>query len=82
MAKQNRKEAKIEQGYVEKQVKRECATCAHYASDFISETTTDTWRGLYTHVQEKNRRCKIGGFSVKKTAVCKKYCPDGKEDAK
>lgn len=40
---------------------RTCSNCVYYRSDiFISGTWTD----------EKNKRCGIGDFVVKKTAVC------------
>lgn len=67
------KDAKTRQGYVEKHTQRECGTCEHYCSDIIQTKTDHTWRGIYIHVQEKNRRCKIGGFAVKKTALCHEY---------
>lgn len=40
---------------------RTCSNCAHYKSEFVKN---GNW------VEEKNKRCGIGDFVVKKTAVC------------
>ena len=65
MSKQS--EAKINQGYNDKPIPRTCGNCARYESEFV----VDNYFGEYT--QEKNKRCGLGGFAVKKTATCLKW---------
>ena len=67
MSKQSK--AKAEQGYQAKAVPRVCATCAWYRSD-VSELTT-SYGARY--LVEKNRRCGVGGFKVRKKAVCNRW---------
>ena len=66
MSKQS--EAKINQGYNEKPIPRTCANCRNYSSELIVHRNSF---GGYT--QEKNKRCGLGGFAVKKTATCLKW---------
>jgi len=68
MSKQS--EAKKEQGYVEKAIPKQCATCAHYRSDMAD--LPPSWSGTI-YREEKNRRCGLSGFAVKKTATCTKH---------
>ena len=58
MSKQS--EAKKQQGY--RQHGKACGSCIHRS--FTEKA--DEW--LFIH--EKNNRCAIGGFAVKKSAVC------------
>ena len=51
--------AKQEQNY--RRESKTCSNCIHYKSEFIK---TGHW------IDEKNKRCGIGNFVVKKTAVC------------
>ena len=57
--------AKKQQGYVPKAIPRECATCTSFTSDIDTKFTR---YGSYT--EEKNLRCGIGGFAVKKKGCC------------
>lgn len=66
MSKQS--EEKLNQGYNEKPIPRTCANCARYESESITHKHSF---GEYT--QEKNKRCGLGGFAVKKTATCLKW---------
>lgn len=58
--------AKEEQGYDPKPVPRICSTCMHFSSR--KEKLVHEF-GTYT--QEKDIRCSIGGFAIKKTAACR-----------
>jgi hypothetical protein len=65
MSKQS--EAKTAQGY---QMSSEsiCSKCKHFACDFDAVKTMFTsWN------EEKNLRCTLGNFAVKKTATCKLF---------
>jgi hypothetical protein len=68
MSKQS--EAKAAQGYVAKAVPRTCANCAKFLSDKVQKTSE--WMKT-TWVEEKNLRCGIGGFAVKKNGTCNLY---------
>ena len=64
--------AKTNQGYVEKNTKI-CSSCRFFALDLIKEVTRfKTW------TEEKNLRCTLGGFAVKKMATCNKF--EGKKN--
>ncbi|HEX8610182.1 MAG TPA: hypothetical protein VF800_02755 [Telluria sp.] len=76
--------AKAAQGYDPKPEPNRCATCGHFKSDFVlpewmikSNSVKARWSApLYTlenDAVEKNARCGLGGFAVKKTAVCNYY---------
>lgn len=66
MSKQS--DAKRNQGYNDMPIPRTCGNCAKYESELI---TLKHAFGEYT--QEKNKRCGLGGFAVKKTATCEKW---------
>jgi hypothetical protein len=59
------KHKKEKMGYDPKPIRKMCSNCVHFASDVIAKTT-------YGHEwnEEKNIRCLIGEFAVKKTALC------------
>jgi hypothetical protein len=60
-------EAKTAQGY---QMSNEsiCSKCKHFSSGItIVKTVFASWD------DEKNLRCTLGNFSVKKTATCKQF---------
>lgn len=57
--------AKDEQGYTT--FPMTCSNCCHFASD---RKTNE-----YGYCEEKNKRCTIGGFSVKSMATCKRHVP-------
>ena len=66
MSKQS--EAKTKQGYQPSPKPRVCSTCTHYRSDLIKrQGLGDTW------IDEKNKRCGIGGFAVKKMGTCNEW---------
>ena len=78
MSKQS--EAKAAQGYTT--AVSNCGSCAHMAKDLVLPAwmLKDNGSGLprYTieqHGVEKNLRCGIGGFAIKKTATCKEHKP-------
>jgi hypothetical protein len=66
MSKQS--EAKINQGYNDKQIQRTCGNCAKYHSALIVHRNS-----FGGYIQEKNKRCGLGGFAVNKTATCDKW---------
>lgn len=47
---------------------RNCGNCKHYRCDKVTEPPAFSWAD--PRVIEQNKRCAIGGFAVKKTAVC------------
>ena len=65
---------KAHQGYVEKHQERACLTCEHFQMDIVD--SAPDWLGR-TWPMEKNLRCGIGGFKVKKLSVCNLYTPKG-----
>ena len=67
MSKQS--EAKQAQGYEQKPVIPVCMNCKHYQSKM--HECPGIWYGPY--VTEKELRCGIGGFAVKKMGTCKLY---------
>lgn len=54
-------EAKKKQNYDPKPISRVCMNCEHYKSDIIKGI------GIF---DEKNKRCGLGEFAVKKMATC------------
>lgn len=80
MSKQS--EAKEKQNYCAKPLQIKCANCKHLKQDFyhydddykrIAGKNTDTDKYAVTY--SDNLRCGIGGFAVKKMAVCDAYDP-------
>ena len=51
--------------YNQKPVFPMCCNCKSYTFEMV-----DNGYGYYI---EKNKRCSVGGFSVKKTATCEKH---------
>ena len=64
-------DAKKAQGYQDKPEKRQCSVCAHYRSDFIKHPQQGFM--MVEWIEEKNIHCNIGGFKIKKTAVCNMF---------
>lgn len=60
-------QAKDEQGYVKSP--RSCGTCTHYKFEAVHKNTE--YHGII--VEEKNKRCGIGGFAVQVSSSCHKY---------
>lgn len=58
------------QGYNQKPIPPECRNCKHFTSEFKKQEW-GYYEGYYE--VERNFRCVIGGFAVKKTANCKKH---------
>lgn len=60
MSKQS--DRKLAQGYNKNPVPRTCSTCEKYQSEFVTDNDCfgNSWK------TEKNKRCEIGGFAVKK----------------
>lgn len=65
MSKQS--EAKKHQNYNPIPDRGMCSNCKHYTSNHIA----NGW--LKAYIQEKNIRCGIGGFTIKKTATCSSH---------
>ena len=70
MSKQS--EAKMKQGYVAKAVPRICSTCKQFTFDHVQMAPPSIYRKEGWWV-DKNLRCSIGGFAVKKTGTCDLY---------
>lgn len=68
MSKQS--EAKKEQNYRESP--DSCANCAYYESQVV-ENVCDSWNGRTVWLEEKAKRCSLGGFAVKKMAMCDRH---------
>lgn len=73
-------EAKEKQGYSEEKPAG-CAGCTHFRLDRVLpkwmeggyDHRTSAPYTVETHGVEKNLHCGLGGFKVKKTAVCKEF---------
>ena len=75
MSKQS--DAKVAQGYQENPLIPTCSNCEHYTSEIKEIKSTfsinKTWK------EEKNIRCGIGQFKIKKTAICNKWTENENE---
>lgn len=69
MSKQS--EAKEKQGYTPKAVPRTCQNCSSFAFDMVQTKKATEWREAY--FEDKNLRCEIGGFAVKKMGTCNEF---------
>ena len=58
------------QGYIENSPAC-CGTCANYCREVVTMPAADKWSKPYQ--TEKNKRCVIGGFAVKKQSHCILY---------
>ena len=65
---------KDEQGYIPKLIPNTCGNCANLTSEMVQVHAPTTWspEGYWA---EKNVRCSIGGFAVKKLGSCKMWEP-------
>jgi hypothetical protein len=68
MSKQS--EAKKEQNY--REAPDSCANCGHYESQMVKKSYQG-FGGLSEWEEEKGKRCTIGGFAVKKMAMCDRH---------
>lgn len=64
-------EAKERQGYVAKAAQRVCMTCKHFQSDLEEQRGYNSKPNGY--MMEKNIRCGLGGFAVKKMGLCNEW---------
>jgi hypothetical protein len=67
MSKQS--EAKEKQGYVPKAIPQTCGNCGHFLS--TKAKCAGYFGGEY--IDEKNLRCGVGGFAVKKMGTCNEW---------
>lgn len=87
MSKQS--DAKAAQRYQDKPVPQTCSNCTHFRSErvlsaWVAAEKSDGekhWHGREYSVEldgiEKNRRCDLGGFAIKKTATCAQFAYPG-----
>lgn len=63
---------KIRMGFMDRHIPNTCSNCAHFRFDNVQTYPPSEWNpaGIY---QEKNLRCEIGGFKVKKTSICNEW---------
>ena len=66
MSKQTK--AKQIQNYIDRAEKRQCSVCRHYRSTIIERPASGYMLQVWT--DEKNIHCGLGGFKIKKTAIC------------
>lgn len=71
MSKQS--EAKQAQNYMPKASPNYCSNCQFYRSD--KEVKMNNWSKT-EWIDEKNMRCGIGGFAIKKQGVCDVHMRD------
>lgn len=64
MSKQS--EAKLIQAYEPKPIPHTCVNCVHF---YLDKIESHEYMGII-YFKDKNLRCNIGGFAVKKTATC------------
>lgn len=82
------KKAKEEQGYIDKVEPAVCGNCAHFQSEktpskwLVDRNQQAAAKGepapypqhvLDANASERNLRCGIGGFAVKKTGSCRSH---------
>lgn len=78
-------QAKEAQGYTT--AVRNCGNCSHRTCDISMQPWMEIdnrleisrgkkpYYSLESHGTERNQRCAIGGFTIKKTATCTKHTP-------
>lgn len=71
-------EAKVAQGYQENPLVPTCSNCANYKSDV--KLMPSMFSGEM-YAEEKNIRCGIGQFKIKKTAICNKWTENENEQS-
>lgn len=64
--------AKRFQGYEEKPMPKVCSNCQNFTFDKVQTIAPSAWNpnGYW---EDKNLRCKLGGFAVKKRATCNAF---------
>jgi len=65
-------DAKNKQGYQAKPTPHICSTCKHFQFDRVQTQAPSTWNPN-GYFEDKNLRCGMGGFAVKKTAACNEW---------
>ena len=70
MSKQS--EMKEKQGYVAKAIPQTCQNCTRFLFDHLQTQKPTQWckDGWW---EDKNMRCGIGGFAVKKMGTCREF---------
>ena len=63
-------EAKEAQGYVAKAIPQTCVNCCHFESEMVKRESR--WMDTKWN-EEKNLRCGIGRFAVKKMGTCNEW---------
>lgn len=71
MSKQS--DAKKQQGYVAKAIPKTCVNCSSFLFETINHPPSPFNRNGWS--EEKNFRCSIGGFAVKKMGSCNEFDP-------
>ena len=64
------KDAKAKQNY--RTEPNACGNCQYYQSQYV-EKRYDAFDGLHVWDEEKNKKCTLGGFVVKKMAICDQH---------
>jgi len=59
-------------GYVAKAMPRTCMNCRHFAFDKVQTHPASSWQPS-GYFEDKNLRCTIGLFAVKKMATCNQW---------
>lgn len=70
MSKQS--EAKEKQGYTPKAIPQTCQNCSQFLFDRV-QTQQPTAHNPAGYWEDKNQRCGIGGFAVKKMGTCNEF---------
>jgi hypothetical protein len=71
MSKQS--DAKKKQNYVPKAVPRTCSTCKNFLFDHVQVISPHRYMPPNGYWDDKNLRCGLGGFAVKKMGTCDCY---------
>jgi hypothetical protein len=59
------------QGYVAKAIPRVCGNCKHFTSEKVDANADYAGHAWVTpYIVDKNMRCAIGGFAIKKMGTC------------
>ncbi len=63
-------DAKTQQNY--RTTPNHCGNCQHYQSQIV-EKQHGSFDGVHVWNDEKNKKCTLGGFVVKKMAICDQH---------
>ena len=70
MSKQSDQKAMM--GYVAKATPMTCVNCVHFAFEKV-QMQPPSWRNPNGYFKDKNLRCTVGLFTVKKMATCNQW---------